>query len=194
MAANYQTAVTTGRVRLSYVNLFQPNDDGKYSVTILVPKSDTVTKARIDAAIEAAKAKGAAEKWNYTPPTCPHPIHDGDGVRPSDGRPFGDECKGHWVFTASSKIQPDIVDAARNPIISQVEIYSGVFGRVHVNFFPYGGGNTGFKIGIGAGLGPVQKLEDGEVLGGRMPSAEDVFTSDAAAPTGSVHPITGQPL
>ena len=181
------TAITTGEVRLSYVNVFQPNDDGKYSVTILLPKSDTATKARIDAAIKAAEARGVEKSWKARPPVIPNPIHDGDGLRES-GVPFGPECRGHWVFTASTKLPPEVVDANLNPIINQTELYSGCYGRVHVNFFPYGGGKTGFKPGVGAGLGPIQKLEDGEVLGGRMASADDVFGD------GAVHPITGQPL
>ena len=171
MGIGEATNVTTGKVRLSYVHLFKPyaamqGQEEKYSVTILVPKSDTDTMARINAAIEAAKQKGISEKWNgVCPPIVPTPVYDGDGVRPSDGMPFGDECKGHWVFTASAKIDypPEVVDRMGNPIINQSEVYSGMYGRVNVNFFPYAFGG---KKGIGCGLGPVQKLEDGEALSG----------------------------
>lgn len=119
---------------------------------------------RINAAIEAAKQRGTAEKWNgVCPPVVSTPVHDGDGVRPSDGMPFGAECKGHWVFTASAKADypPEVVDVNMNPIINQSEIYSGIYARVNVNFFPY---SFGGKKGIGCGLGPVMKLEDGESL------------------------------
>ena len=103
--------VTTGEARLSYVHLFKPyafqqGQEEKYSVTVLVPKTDVETKARIDAAVEAAKQRGIADKWKgVCPPVLPVPVHDGDGVRPSDGTPFGDECRGHWVFTASAKAE-----------------------------------------------------------------------------------------
>ena len=96
-----ETAVTTGEVRLSFVNLFQPraNQPGqepKYSTTILIPKTDTATMQRISAAIEGAAQKGATSIWNGArPPQLATPIHDGDGLRPN-GEAFGPECKGHW--------------------------------------------------------------------------------------------------
>lgn len=102
------------------------------------------------------------------------PVYDGDGVRPSDGMAFGPECKGHWVFTASAKADypPEIVDKMGNPIINQSEVYSGMYGRVNVSFYPYAFGG---KKGIGCGLGPVQKLRDGDSLGGSAPSAAQAF-------------------
>lgn len=178
--------VTTGEVRFSFCHLFkpyayQPGQEEKYQVTVLVPKTDTATMQRIKDAIEAAKQRGIADKWNgQCPPILNTPVYDGDGVRPSDGMPFGDECKGHWVFTASAKVDypPEVVDKMGNPIINQSEVYSGMYGRVNVTFFPY---MFGGKKGIGCGLGPVQKLRDGETLGGSMPSASQVF----GAPQGS---------
>ena len=166
----------TGRVRLSFVHLFtpranKPGDEPKYSTTILLPKSDVATRQRIDAAIQAAIQDGTTTKWGgVRPPQVPAPVHDGDGVRPNDGTPFGDECKGHWVFTASSKQPPQVVDLNLNPIINQTEVYSGMYARVSLRFFPYL--NNG-KKGIGCGLGNVQKLEDGEPLGGRTTAADD---------------------
>lgn len=198
------TNVTTGKVRLSYVHLFKPyaaavGQEEKYSCTILVPKTDTDTMARINAAIEAAKQRGISEKWNgQCPPIVPTPIYDGDGVRPSDGMAFGAECKGHWVFTASSKLDypPEIVDTNLNPIINQSEVYSGIYGRVNVSFFPYAFGG---KKGIGCGLGSVQKLEDGESLGGSAPTAAQAFGAPQGAPVQPVqpqrlNPITGLPM
>ncbi len=205
---NELTNVTTGKARLSYVHLFkpyayQPGQEEKFSVTALVPKSDVDTKARIDAAIEAAKQRGINEKWNgQCPPIVPTPVYDGDGVRPSDGMPFGPECKGHWVFTASAKedYPPEVVDKMGNPIINHSEVYSGIYGRVNVSFFPYAFGG---KKGIGCGLGPVQKLEDGEPLGGSAPTAAQVFGAPQSAQATqqtyqqpaaqAINPITGMP-
>ena len=177
---NNECNVTTGEVRFSYAHLTKPyaampDQDEKYSVTVLVPKTDTATMGRINAAIEAAKQRGIQEKWNgQCPPVVQTPVHDGDGVRPSDGMPFGDECKGHWVFTASTKpdFPVEIVDGHGNPIMKPSEIYSGMYGRVNVTFFPY---SYGGKKGIGCGLGPVQKLRDGEPLGGSSISAAQAF-------------------
>ena len=186
------TRVMTGKVRLSYVHLFKPyaadkGQEEKYSCVILLPKTDVQTKLKLDAAINAAIEKGISEKWNgVKPPKLANPIYDGDGVRPN-GDPFGAECKGCWVFTASSKIdrQPGIVNIKNIPITNQSEIYSGIYARVSVNFFPYAmGGNRG----IGCGLGNVQKLMDGEPLSGTVIRAEDEFDEV------KIDPITGEPM
>lgn len=168
------TQVTTNEVRISYEHLIkpyanQPGAEEKYSATLLIPKSDIATKQRIDAAIQAAVQEGMSSKWGgVRPAQLAVPIYDGDGVRPN-GEPFGPECKGHWVMTASSKLRPEIVDVSLNPILDATEIYSGMYARVNINFFAYF--NSG-KKGIGCGLGPVQKTRDGEPLGGRVSAAE----------------------
>lgn len=183
---NELTNVTTGEVRLSYVHLFkpyafQPGQEEKFSCTLLIPKTDIDTMTRINNAIAAATEKGVSDRWNgVRPPVIPNPVYDGDGVRPSDGMEFGPECKGHWVLTASAKADypPEVVDANMNPIINQSEIYSGIYGKVNLSFFPYAFGG---KKGIGCGLGPVQKLRDGESLGGSAPTAAQVFGKAAPA-------------
>lgn len=185
MSNNNPQHVVTGKVRLSYVHVFSPyaNPNGgeaKYSTTILIPKSDIATKQRIDAAIQGAIEAGVASRWNgVRPPQVAIPIHDGDGVRPSDGMPFGEECKGHWVVTASSKQAPQVVDMQLNPVIDQTQIYSGVYARVSIQFFAYA--NSG-KKGIGCGLGNIQKLEDGEPLGNRTNAADDFGDMGAYVP------------
>ncbi|BFH10588.1 DUF2815 family protein [Paenibacillus melissococcoides] len=181
------TSVTTGEVRLSYVNLFtprasNPGEEPKYSLTVLIPKTDTATMQRIYAAVQAAIQKGITLNY-WTGTAQPEvPIRDGDGRKPQSGEPYGPECKGHWVIALSSKQQQSVVDVNLNPIVNQSEVYSGMYGRVHINFYPY----NNKKKGIGAGLGPVQKTRDGEPLGGRV-SAEQAFGAGftpAPAPTG----------
>lgn len=169
-----ETTVTTDRARLSFTHLFEPyannhGQEAKYSVTVLVPKADFATKQRIDAAETAAKRQGVAKCWGGNmPPMVATAVHDGDGVRPN-GEAFGEECRGCWVFTASSKQPPQVVDVNLNPIINQSDVYSGCYARVCVNFFPY---NSNGKRGVGIGLQAVQKIEDGEPLGGRVSAAE----------------------
>lgn len=192
------TRVTTGEVRLSYVHLFKPyafqaGQEEKYSVTLLIPKTDTATKARLGAAIEAAKQRGITDKWSgVCPPMLPIPLHDGDGVK-ADGTEYGPECKGCWVLTASAKADypPEVVDASLNPIINQSEVYSGMYGRVNVSFFPY---FSAGKKGIGCGLGPVQKTRDGEALGGSAPTAAQAFGDPYQQPAtpsfGAAQPAT----
>lgn len=211
--------VTTGKVRFSFVHVFQPHaanpgQEEKYSITILIPKTDTTTLAAINAAMEQAAQDGLASKFNgQMPPMLKNPLHDGDGVRPN-GEPFGEECKGHMVMTASSKQRPEVVDADVHAILNPAEVYSGCYGRVSLNFFAY---NTNGNRGIGCGLNNVQKLEDGDPLGGRTTAKED-FTpvGGQAAPAGQgmqyqtgntvpsyqtgqgqpqqINPITGMPM
>lgn len=195
------TSVTTNEVRISYEHLVKPyaqtlGAEEKFSVTLLIPKSDFITKQRIDTAIQAAITAGVSGKWNgVRPPQVSAPLHDGDGVRPN-GEAFGPECKGCWVMTASSKQRQDVVDLSLQPIIDATQIYSGMYARVNINFFAYF--NSG-KKGIGCGLGPVQKTRDGEPLGGRI-SAADAFGTAAPPPqyqqtsAPQIDPITGLPL
>ena len=178
--------VITGKVRFSYVALLNPRNDlngnSKYSVTALLPKSDIQTKQAIEAAIAQAIEEGRNGKWNgVVPPVVPTPIHDGDGVKDS-GEPYGDECKGCWVFTASTnadptKPRPEIVGPDLQPIMSATEVYSGMYGRLSVNFAPY---FSAGKRGIGCYLNNVQKLEDGEPLAGTKASASEDFGSGQA--------------
>lgn len=228
MYQNIATKCLTGRVRLSYCHLTEPysNNGGepKYSVTLLIPKSDTATKADIDMAMQAAADNGVKGCWNGARPAVYKNalIYDGDGVRPG-GEPFGEECHGHWVITASSKKKPEVVHGSNlNVQLLPSDIYSGMYARVTVNFFPY---NSSGNKGIGCGLGNVLKLEDGEPLGGGASAASDFAGLETAgtafaqpqyppaqpqyqAPTqpqyqalvpgtqqsfGAVDPITGQP-
>lgn len=184
------TKVVTGEVRLSYAHLVkpysnQPGQPEKFSVTLLIPKSDVATKQKIDAAINAAIQQGVKDKWNgVRPPVVAIPIYDGDGTRPSDGMPFGEECKGHWVMTASTKQRPEVVDLSLQPILNETEIYSGMYGRVSINFFPYA---VQGKKGIGCGLNNVQKLRDGEPLGGRSSATDDFSDLPIPDMPGMIH-------
>lgn len=168
------TKVVTGKVRLSYVNLFTPRagmsgGEPKYSVCVLVPKSDTATVNKIKAAIEAAKQAGAATFGGKVPAGLKNPLRDGDTERDSA------EYKGHYFINASSKQRPGVVDAAVNPILSQDEIYSGCYGRVSLNFYAY---NQSGNKGVGAGLQNVQKVAEGEPLSGRSRAEDDFSAAD----------------
>lgn len=169
------TKIVTGKVRFSYVNIFEarePQGGGapKYSVTLLIPKSDTATMGKIKQAMaDAREAYCNRNGANALPAKPVHTLHDGDGQR-DNGDDFGPECKGCYVITVSSKNKPVIVDAFRNPITDPAEVYSGCYGRASINFYGY---SRNGKKGISAGLLSVQKLHDGEPLGGSMGSADD---------------------
>ena len=213
MYQNIATKVLTGEVRLSYANLVTPRaamqgGEPKYSVTLLIPKTDAATVADINASMKAAYDDGVAKKWGGAHPQPKALLHDGDGLRQS-GLPFGEECRGHWVITASSKNKPQVVGMDNISCeLSPSDIYSGMYARVTINFFAY---DTAGGKGVGCGLGNVLKTRDGEPLGGGASAASDFdgigqsFTAPAAVPvygTGSpaatsgrppVNPITGVP-
>jgi len=189
MYQNIATKVLTNEVRLSYCNLVNPQQnkngqgDPKYTVCLLIPKTDTATLADIRNSIEAAAVRGVAERWGGVRPRMNDLVHDGDGTR-DDGTPFGEECKGHWVLNASSRQKPQVVgiDNIQCQLAPQ-DIYSGMYARVTINFYPY---NTAGRKGVGCGLGNVLKTRDGEPLGGGATAA-----SDFAGLGASFDPING---
>ena len=169
------TKIITGKVRFSYVNVFEPREDQnggnpKYGITLLIPKSDTATLEKIKAAMAEARENFCKKNGANALPVKPnHTLHDGDGVRDS-GDPYGPECKGCYVITVSNKQKPVIVDNMRNLITDPGELYSGCYGRAAINFYAY---SRNGKKGISAGLLSIQKLHDGEALGGAVGSADD---------------------
>lgn len=168
------TKVVTGKVRFSYCNIFEPKEpqgggEPKYSVTLLIPKSDTATVGKIKQAMADARESFVARNGANSLPAKPnHTLHDGDGVRDS-GDPYGPECKGCYVITVSSKQKPVIVDAFRNAVTDPGEVYSGCYGRAAINFYGY---SANGKKGISAGLLSIQKLSDDEPFG-TVGSADD---------------------
>ena len=168
------TKVVTGKVRFSFCHLFEAQEpqgggDPKYSVTLLIPKSDKTTLQKITEAMKEARDKFCEKNGSTALPAKPsHTLHDGDGQKDS-GEDYGPECKGHWVISVSSKQKPVVVDAAGNAILDPAEVYSGCYGRASINFFGY---NRAGKKGISAGLLAIQKLHDGEPFG-TVGSADD---------------------
>lgn len=174
------TKVITGKVRLSYAHLFEPQaiDGGeeKYSTSILIPKEDKETLRKIKAAIEAAKQQGIKDKWGgKEPPNLKLPLRDGDVERPDD-----EAYVGHYFLNASSKMKPGIakpIGKDKNgktlfeEITDSTEVYSGCYARVSINFYPF---NRNGNRGIAVGLNNVVKVQDGEPLGGRA-RVEDEF-------------------
>ena len=177
------TKVVTGKVRFSYCNIWEAKEstdggDAKYSVTLLIPKSDTVTLNKIkDAMAEARENFCKRNGANALPQKPNHTLHDGDGVRDS-GDPYGPECQGCYVITVSNKQKPIIVDNFRNTITDPGEVYSGCYGRASINFYGY---NRNGKKGISASLLSVQKLSDGEPFGtvGSADDFDDGYTDGA---------------
>ncbi len=174
------TKVITGKdTRWSYANVWEPKSinggAAKYSVSLIIPKSDTVTVNKIKAAIQAAYIEGESTlrgNSRAVPPltSIKTPLRDGDLER------SGDEAyKNSYFVNANSKIAPGIVDANKQDIIDRSEVYSGVYGRASINFFAF---NSNGNKGIACGLNHLQKIRDGEPLGGRLSAADDFADID----------------
>lgn len=169
-----ETKVVTGKVRLSYAHVWEPvsinGSNPKYSVSVIIPKNDTDTIKRINAAIEAAITEGIGKFGGKKPAksALKLPLRDGDTDRPDD-----EAYKNSYFVNCNSTTAPQIVDRSVQPILDREEVYSGCYARVSINFFSY---NSGGSKGIGAGLGNIQKVADGEALAGKAKASDD-FTS-----------------
>ena len=174
--------VITGKdTRWSYANLWEAKSINggtpKFSVSLIIPKSDTVTVQKVRNAIQAAYEEGQAKlrgNGRTVPPltAIKTPLRDGDTERPDDPTYAG--C---WFVNANSDRAPGIVDAACKPIMDRSEVYSGCYGRASITFYAF---NSNGNRGIACGLNNLQKLRDGEPLGGRTSAESDfaAFTAD----------------
>ena len=174
--ANPLKVITGKDTRWSYCNVWEAKaingGTPKFSVSLLIPKTDTVTVKKIKAAIEAAYREGEAKlKGNgkTVPPltAIKTPLRDGDAERPDDPA-----YAGHYFLNANSATAPGIVDADCQPILTRSEVYSGVYGRASISFYAF---NSSGNRGVACGLNNLQKIRDGEPLGGRA-SAESDFS------------------
>jgi len=168
------TKVITGIVRLSYANVWEPKSINggaeKYSVSLIIPKSDVKTLSAINGAIDAAIEEGKGKFGGKVPnkAAIKLPLRDGDIDRPDD-EAYADS----YFINANSNTAPQVVDKNVNPILDRSEVYSGIYARVSINFYAF---NSNGNKGIACGLGNIQKIRDGEPLGGRTNAADDFST------------------
>ena len=173
MAISKTKVITGVNTRLSYFHGWEPtsinNGPERYSVSVLIPKSDTETVKAINEAIDAAIEEGVSKFGGKKPnkAAIKLPLRDGDTERDDEA------YKGHYFINANSATAPGIVDADRNPIMDRSEVYSGVYGRASINLYAF---NSNGNRGIACGLNNLQKIRDGEPLGGK-PRAEDDFNT-----------------
>lgn len=166
--------VTTGKCRLCYTkNVLTPDEDGSYSLMILIPKTDTVTINALKNSIEKFKKDPKAEaKWGSKfLANMRTPLRDGDTERDLEKGP---EFKDHYFVNANTYTKPGVVDARMQEIINPSDIYSGCYGRVSVVPAAY---NTDGNRGIKLYLNNVQKIAEGERLGGGGSNVNDDFTA-----------------
>jgi hypothetical protein len=171
MANVNRTKVITGKnTRLSYFHGWEPTSINggpeRYSVSVLIPKDDKETVKAINDAVDAAIEEGIAKFGGKKPnkAAIKLPLRDGDTEREDEA------YAGHWFINANSKTAPQIVDKAVKPILDRDEVYSGCYARVSLNFYAF---NSNGNKGIACGLGNIQKIRDGESLGGRSSATDD---------------------
>lgn len=166
------TRIVTGEVRLSYANVWEPNSiqggKQKYSVSLIIPKSDTATITVIEKAVDAAIEQGIGKFGGKRPnkAALKLPLRNEDIER-------DDEAYANAYFlNANSLTAPRIVDQDVTPILDRADVYSGCYARVSLSFYAF---NTNGNRGIACGLGNIQKTRDGESLGGGRVSVETDF-------------------
>lgn len=169
MSQSTKVKVVTNKVRFSYANVFTPKaaQEGgplKYSVSLIIPKTDTETVERINKAFEEVKAASAAIWGGSIPKVLKGGLRDGDAEK--DDAAYA----GCYFINANSTNKPGVVDADMNPIIDPSEFYSGCYGRASITMYPY---NSNGSKGIACGLNNLMKMEDGESLGGGASAAAD---------------------
>lgn len=178
MKNNNPLKVITGvNTRWSYANVWEAKSINggtpKFSVSLIIPKSDTQTVDKIKKAIEAAYKEGEGKlKGNGRSvpalSTLKTPLRDGDMERPDDAAYAN--C---YFINANATNAPGIVDADRQPILERSEVYSGVYGRASISLYAF---NSNGNKGIACGLNNLQKLRDGEPLGSRSRAEDDFAT------------------
>jgi len=160
--------------RLSYANVWEPQSingsEPKYSVSVIIPKSDKATIQKIQQAVEQAKQEAISKFGGKIPANLKLPLRDGDIDRPDD-----EAYANSYFINCNSKQKPQVVDQQVQPILDQAEVYSGCYGRVSVTFYGF---NSNGNRGVAAGLGNIQKLKDGEPLGGRVRAEDELDTLD----------------
>lgn len=185
-STNQTTKVITGKVRLSFVNIFTPSSinggDEKYSVTLMIPKSDKETLRKIKAAVDAAKELGKTSKWGgKLPNSLDLPLHDGDAEKDLEKYP---EFEGHYYINAKSNTKPNIAKpigkdsegkTRLQEITDSTEVYSGSYAKASINFYPF---DIKGNKGVAAGLNSIVKVQDGEFLGGRSNINDDFANED----------------
>lgn len=176
---NPMKVITGPETRWSYANLWEPKSINggtpKFSVSLIIPKSDAKTIDKVKAAIEAAYREGEAKlrgNGKSVPPlaSIKNPLRDGDAERPDD-----EAYANAYFINANATTAPGIVDANCNPVLTRSEVYSGVYGRASISFYAF---NSNGNKGIACGLNNLQKIRDGAPLGGKASAESDFATGD----------------
>ena len=180
---NASTKIITGKVRLSFANIWEPKSinggEEKYSTSILIPKSDKETLRKYKEVENLLKQEAMSKNKGKLPRKFHTLLRDGDEERPDD-----EAYAGHYFYNASSKNKPGIAkpigkDATGKTKFEEItdttEVYSGCYVKASVNFYLF---DTNGNRGIAAGLNNIVKMQDGEPLAGRASVSSDFAEED----------------
>ena len=166
----------------SFIKVFEPevnlSGELKYSIQLMIPKTDKKGIAQLEAAVERAKAKGKDKKWGGKLPKFRYqPLRDGDAELAS-GEKTDESYKGMMFLNAAcgEKNRPQVVGPNAKPLMDEEALYSGCIVRADLTPFPYiNAGNAG----IGWWLNSLMLVRDGKRLDGKL-NAVDAFAEFAA--------------
>jgi len=166
-----KTKCMTPRFRVSFPHVIHPQeaDEGKkprYGISMLFDEgTDLAPLKKIVHAAMVEKFGADKAKW---PKGLNSPFRD-QGEKEYEGYVAGNK-----FCNATSTQKPGLVDHNVDPIIDESEFYAGCYAQATVNAFYYGDKpeHKGNK-GVAFGLNNVQKLADGEPLGGRVKPSDE---------------------
>lgn len=155
-------------VRFSYVRVFEPQQfngtgDFKYSVVVLIPKTDTEQVKKIRELIETESREFIASHpklKGVKPEVWTSPLQDGD-------KSGNDNYEGMYYLNANRLERlgkPIVIDRHKKPIETKEEMYSGCWGVASLSLFGYY--SSAKMAGVAVGLNGVQKVTDDERLDG----------------------------
>jgi hypothetical protein len=182
---SYSKKVTTPKFRVGYHSVFngQVNDQGKrkFDLTMVFEPGQDLS------ALEKAVKEAIAEEWGEKPPKnikTPFKRHTDEG---EDGERYCDKMPDLYtddedaVFVRGSTYNPPgIIDRERNYIMEDSDFYSGCYARATVVAATYE--LQSGKKGVTLYVNNIQKLDEGDAIGGVRTKAEDDFEAlDEAA-------------
>ncbi len=160
--------VLTPKFRVSFPYVFRPSKpmqagaEPKYSITMLFPKGADLS------ALKAAAQAAVVEKWGADKTKWPKNMRN--PFRDQGEKEFEGYEEGATFLTATSKQRPGLVDADVKDIIDEHAFYPGCYARASVRAFAY---DQAGNRGVSFGLQNLQKLADGDPLGGRTKPTDD---------------------
>ena len=159
----------TPEFRVSYPAVFRAkkndlNGKDEYNVVALFKKGEDLSK------LKAAAEKAICDKWGSDKAKWPKNLRS----------PFRDQGEkegagyeeGAVFMNLKSNQKPGLVNAQVEDIIDESEFYSGCYARATVSCYAY---DQAGNRGVSFGLQNIQKLRDGDPLGGSRPKAQNEF-------------------